>query len=207
MKAESLEKVKAAIAQLREATCAEAGLFSNQEEGDGSHLVLGFDHGKYYLNIHSGELFGSYSHPQVGLSISGYIYNPRTELAEALTLHHFGHREVNLDINLDDESVDYVELVTKGLMPKVHAAVDSVRARWGREARREAALASAKLRFGIAAGDKKIKTIGDYCVEIQVWNEGPTTESVAVGLNLRGLSPGKADAILALLKEDIPESA
>jgi hypothetical protein len=194
-----LTTILGAIERLRDATGTEIIMTSNETVRDGSRVMLESSEG-WFIDIVGGRLYESYEYPPLGLLLRGYIYNPKTNILEALTLHPGTVQGTRGEVQIENPAFDFVAWVQNTMVPAVQHSAKLLHDAWAQEAERKALTAQLQAHFAMDSTSKKF-TRGLHTVEISV---GPTSSNwKQIGLSLKadGLSTTQLEAILKLLDD------
>lgn len=194
-----LAKILVAIELMRERTGTEIVMASNEKVRDGSRILLKSPEG-WYIDVLGAKLYEDHAFPVLGVRLRGYVYNPKTDILEALTLHPVEARDSVAELEIDDPKFDFVTYVVSNLVPAVRHSAKLLFDAWTVENERKALTEQLQAHFKMD-GAKKRFTRGPHTVDISVGPSSANFEHIGMCLRADGLSTTQLEAILKILDE------
>lgn len=195
-----LSTVLAAIEVLRERTGTEICLPENETVRDGSRVMLRSPEG-WFIDVTGGALVPECEYPSLGLSLRGFILNPKRDVLEALTLYPALTRNTTADLDILDPKFDFAGYALETLVPHIREGAAKVGAKWAAEDQQASRIAQLQAHFGMEGLSKKIATPAPVNAEISVRASAVDKADVSMCINAYGLTPVQLEAVLAILAQ------
>lgn len=194
-----LAKILAAIELLRSRTGTEIVMASNEKVRDGSRVLLKSPEG-WFIDVLGARLYEECAYPVLGVKLRGYIYNPKTAILEALTLHPVDARDSVAELEIDDPKFDFATYVETNLVPAVRHSAKLLLEAWAVENARKVLTEQLQAHFHMD-GAKKRFIRGPHTVDISVGPNAANFDQIGMCVRADGLSRKQLEAILKILDE------